>query len=154
MTWGFIFLTFGVFWFYCHLSFIFGGSNTRAWESQLGIVAWWDRGASRTVKSQLPSIGFGHIWGTTHGPSSMWKQSAASLFDTLHEMRPRLVSSFVISCFHWDHTDFSGIFLFNFLCTRSSSLLRTSISSANRGYSVIAVQCFSILCFSWADHRL
>ena len=39
----------------------------------------------------------------------------------LHEIRPRLVSSFVMSCFPWGHTGFSGRIFFFFGCTRSDA---------------------------------
>ena len=42
----------------------------------------WEGGASGRVKSQLPSLGLGHIWGTTYVPSSLWKQAVAYLYTT------------------------------------------------------------------------
>ena len=50
----------------------------------LGDTSWvlvegWDGGTSGRVKSQLPSLGLGHVWGTTYIPSSLWKQALASL---------------------------------------------------------------------------
>ena len=53
----------------------------------LGDTSWvlvegWEGGTSGRVKSQLPSLGLGHVWGTTHIPSSLWKQVVASLSTT------------------------------------------------------------------------
>ena len=50
----------------------------------LGDINWvlvegWEGGTSGRVKSQLPSLGLGHIWGTTYIQSSLWKQAVASL---------------------------------------------------------------------------
>ena len=50
----------------------------------LGDTSWvlvegWEAGTSGRVKSQLPSLGLGHIWGATYIPSSLWKQAVASL---------------------------------------------------------------------------
>ena len=43
------------------------------------LVEGWEGSASGRVKSQLPSLGLGHVWGTTYVPSSLWKQAVASL---------------------------------------------------------------------------
>ena len=48
-------------------------------DISLLLVEGWEGGASGKVKSQLPSLGLGHIWGTTYIPSSLWKQAVASL---------------------------------------------------------------------------
>ena len=53
----------------------------------LGDTSWvlvegWDGGTSGRVKSQLPSLGLGHVWGTTYIPSSLWKQAVSSLYMT------------------------------------------------------------------------
>ena len=50
----------------------------------LGDTSWvlvqgWDGDASGRVKSQLPSLGLRHVWGTTYIPRSLWKQAVASL---------------------------------------------------------------------------
>ena len=60
----------------------------------------------------------------------------------LHEIRPRLISSCVMSCFPWDHTGFLGEFFFSFLASLGL-LIRTSLFAAIRGYSVIAAHLFS-----------
>ena len=55
------------------------------WTLQgLGDTRWvlverWDGEASGRVKSQLPSLGLGHVWVTTYIPSSLWKHAIASL---------------------------------------------------------------------------
>ena len=43
------------------------------------LVEGWEGGASGRGKSQPPSLGLGHVWGTTYIPSSLWKQAVASL---------------------------------------------------------------------------
>ena len=63
----------------------------------LGDTSWvfvegWEGGASGRVKSQLPSLGLGHVWGTTYVPSSLWKQAVASLSMTCMKSDP--------DCFH------------------------------------------------------
>ena len=96
-------------------------------DSSWVLVEGWEGGASGRVKSQLPSLGLGHVWGTTYIPRSLWKQAVVSLLQALHDIRPRQVSSFFMSCFHLALTGFSGrIFLF-------------LIFAATRGYSVMAV---------------
>ena len=50
----------------------------------LGDTSWvlvegWEGGTSGRVKSQLCSLGLGHVWGTTYIPSSLWKQAVTSL---------------------------------------------------------------------------
>ena len=59
----------------------------------LGDTSWvlvegWEGGACRKVKSQLPSLGLGHVWGTTYVPSSLWKQAVASLSMTCMKSDP------------------------------------------------------------------
>ena len=54
----------------------------RHWDTSSLLVEGWEGGASGRVKSQLPSLGLGDIWGTTYVPSSLWKQVVASLFTT------------------------------------------------------------------------
>ena len=46
------------------------------------LVEGWEGGTSGRVKSLLPSLELGHVWGTTHIPSSLWKQVVASLSTT------------------------------------------------------------------------
>ena len=93
----------------------------------LGKTSWvlvegWGGGASGRVKSQLPSLGLGHVWGTTYIPSSLWKQAVASLsmtcmiqtqtgFIILHVLLPLRPHWFL-----WENLFFS----FNFGSTRSS----------------------------------
>ena len=114
--WGCIFLSFGVFFFYCYLWFVFGGDTS--WV----IVEGKEGGTSGRVKSQLPSLGLGHVWGTTYIPSSLWKQAVASLsmtcmiqtqtgFIILHVLLPLRPHWFL-----WENLFFS----FNFGSTRSS----------------------------------
>ena len=161
MIWACIFLSVHVFCFWCHLLFVFGGSNTRAWRHQPGVGSGWERGACRRVKSHLPSLGLGHVWGTTYVPSVMWKQTVTSLYMSCVDTDPDCF--YPLSCpafpetlrLPWDHTGFSGrIFFFNFHCPRSSFLLQTSLFASSNSYSLISGHWFSILSFSWADHRL
>ena len=51
-------------------------------DSSWVLVEGWEGGDSGRVKSQLPSLGLGHIWGTTYIPSSLWKQAVSSLSTT------------------------------------------------------------------------
>ena len=77
------------------------------------------------------------------------------LLHDLHEIRPRLVSPFVMSCFPWDHTGFSGrIFLSLILAMLGLNCCSWLLYLQSSGYSVIAAHWLSILCFSRADHRL
>ena len=59
----------------------------------LGDTSWvlvegWEGGTSRRVKSQLPSLGLGHVWGTIYFPSFLWKQAVASLSMTCMKSDP------------------------------------------------------------------
>ena len=129
MIWGIIFLSFGVCCFYCHLLFVFGGSNTRAWRHQLGVVLGWEGGASMRVKSQLPSLGLEHIWGTTYVPSSMWKQTVASFSMTYMKSDPDWFHP--LSCPASPETTLVslGEFLFFFFCCTRSVAQDSSICS-------------------------
>ena len=93
----------------------------------LGDISWvlvegWEGGTNGRVKSQLPSLGLGHVWGTTYIPSSLWKQAVASLsmtcmiqtqtgFIILHVLLPLRPHWFL-----WENLFFS----FNFGSARSS----------------------------------
>ena len=107
------------------------------------IVEGWEGGTSGRVKSQLPSLRLGHVWGTTYIPSSLWKQALASLSMTCMISDPDWFHPF--SCPASPETslvslqEFLFIYFFNFGCTRSLLLLRTSLFAVNSGYSVIAV---------------
>ena len=52
------------------------------------LVEGWEGGASGRVKSQLPSLGLGHVWGTTYVSSSLWKHAVASLSTTCMKSNP------------------------------------------------------------------
>ena len=43
------------------------------------LVEGWEGGTSGRVKSLLPSLELGHVYGTTYVPRSLWKQVVASL---------------------------------------------------------------------------
>ena len=65
----------------------------------LGDTSWvlvegWEGGASRRVKSQLRSLGLGHVWGTTYISSFLWKQAVASLSMTCMISDPEWFHSF------------------------------------------------------------
>ena len=134
--WGCIFLSFGVFFFYCYLWFVFGGDTS--WV----IVEGKEGGTSGRVKSQLHSLGLGHFWGTTYIPSSLWKQAVASLSMTCMKSNPDWFHSFHALLPlrpHWILWDNLKKKKFFFGCSRFSLLLRTSLFAASRGYSVISV---------------
>ena len=54
----------------------------RLWDTSSELVEGWEGGASGRVKSQLPSLGLGHVWGIYYVQSSLWKQVVASLSTT------------------------------------------------------------------------
>ena len=115
-------------------------------ETPAGVVAGWDWSASRREKSQLPSLGLGHIWGTTCAPNSMWKQTITSLSMTCMKSDPDWFHHFFCPTSHRNTLVSLGefVFVFNFGCTRYSFLLRTSLLAAITGYSVIATHWFSV----------
>ena len=126
----------------------------------LGDTSWllvegWDGGTSGRVKSQLPRLGLGHVWGTTYIPSSLWKQALASLSmtcmisdpDWFHPFScPASPETSLVSLGEYFNINLfiliGGIFFKkHFHLTKFSLLLRTSLFAASRGYSVIAVHC-------------
>ena len=83
----------------------------------LGDTSWvlvegWEGGASGRVKSQLPSLGLGHVWGTTYIPISLWKQVVGSLSMTCMISDPDLFHPFSCPTFH--ETSLSVFFFFLF----------------------------------------
>ena len=118
------------------LEILIQGLGDNSWV----LVEGWEGGASRRVKSQLRSLGLGHVWGTTYIPSSLWKQAVASLFMTCMKSNPDWFHPF--SCLASPETSLVSLqefFFLNFGCTRSSLLLSTSLFAASRDSSVIAV---------------
>ena len=108
----------------------------------LGDTSWvlvegWEGGASGRVKSQLPSLGLGHVWGTTYIPSSLWKQAISPS-----------------PCLAWYQTQ-AGLILFHVLLPLSphwflweNFILFLFLQQPG---ATLLWQCtgFSILCFSW-----
>ena len=83
------------------------------------LVEGLQRGASGTVKSQVHSLGLGHIWNTTYIPSSLWKQDVASLSMTFLISDPDLFHPF--SCTASPETSLVSLgefffFFFFFFC--------------------------------------
>ena len=60
----------------------------RLWDTSLVLVEGREGGASGRVKSQLSSLGLGHVWGTTYVPISLWKRAVASLSTTCMKSNP------------------------------------------------------------------
>ena len=60
------------------------GRGDTIWVSVKG----WEGGTSGRVKSQLPSLGLGHVWGISYVQSSLWKQAVASLSMTCMKSDP------------------------------------------------------------------
>ena len=114
------------------------------------LVEGWEGGASGRVKSQLPSLRLGLCLRHNLHPKFPVKTGSCFPLHRLHDIWPRLVSSFLMSCFPWDPLISLQEFFFFFLSlggSRSSLLLRTSIFAASRGSSVIAVHWFSFSFF-------
>ena len=82
IIWDFIFLSFGVFASSVTFDLSLEDLIQRLWDTSSELVEGWEGGASGRVKSQLPSLGLGHVWGITYVPSSLWKQVVSSLSTT------------------------------------------------------------------------
>ena len=125
----------------------------------------WGRTESDTTKvtkqQQQPALR--HVWGKTYIPISLWKQAVASLSmtcmisdpDWFHPFScPASPETSLVSLGEYFNINLfiliGGIFFKkHFHLTKFSLLLRTSLLSASRGYSLIQCTGFSILCFSW-----
>ena len=82
IIWDFIFLSFGVFASSVTFDLSLEDLIQRLWDTSSELVERWEGGASGRVKSQLPSLGLGHVWGIYYVQSSLWKQVVASLSTT------------------------------------------------------------------------